>query len=168
MKKITITSALLLGTLSSFSQDQLKYSWGGRFHLVNEDGFRVKKNLNKKEMLSLLDDNRPAIDLYRQYRVHNNLSKGLMWATCGTAVAGLGLMAAGIEWGEGEITNETLFWSGLGLEGLTILLGGTSIGFAISAKVKGYKLSAGYNKHQERYSLNFGATKHGLGLVLKF
>lgn len=174
MKRNFLTFSLCAFVFTSQAQQkesnppQLKFNWSNKFNLVDDEGLPVKSRMKRQEMYELLADYPAGKDLYDQFQKANTLGKVFSWAGVGTAVTGLGCIVGSIDFDGGGIKNDGLFWTGIGLEGATIVLEGLGIGFTISAKTKGYKLSNAYNKHQDKYSFNFGGTKHGIGLTVNF
>lgn len=145
------------------NQELLQYRGGSRFSLVNAQGEILKRKLKRREMKSLLSNN-VALDFYRYNRA---------FRTC-TVIAGsvtvafLGAVWA-INWQDiknGYYENDGRMWAIVGV-GLA-----TELGCAILSGVYGRKTAKSYNSYLDnsdgRWSLNFGATRNGIGLVLSF
>lgn len=150
---------------------QLRYAWFGKFHLVNSEGIRVRSNLKKAAMYDLLSDYTAGKQLYAQYQKTKTLNQVFAYTAIGTTIIGAACILGSLNYSDDNldvIRSNGLFYSGIGLMGTGMVCTIISIPFGIKAKVIGYKLSSAYNKHQEKYSLNIGATNHGLGVALNF
>lgn len=174
MKKIILSLTGALTLTGSFAQNpsddtehKLVYGWGGKFHVVDEHGYRVRANLNKASILELMSQTPNGTEMYSDYARTVRTSKILSTSSAVTAVAGLGLIFAGIDFKNEEL-RPGLFWTGVGLEGVALALGISSIPVSFVAKNKGKKVSSYYNSSTGRQTLNIGATRNGIGLVYKF
>ncbi len=175
MKKIILSilgTSLFLGSYaqnpSENTEHRLVYSWwGGKFHIVDEHGYRVKTNLKKSAMIGIMQQTPNGVEMYNDYRRTVKTNTILTTSAAVTAVAGLGFVFAGIDW-QNEDIRPGLFWTGVGLEGATIVLAATAIPFGFIAKNKGKKVASYHNSVTGRNTLNFGTTRHGIGLTYNF
>lgn len=150
---------------------QLKYSyWSGKFNLVDQYGGIVKRKMKKREMRELLAGT-PALESYQKHISYRHIGSIFGYTGAATALAGLTIYVTGTL-ADGGWGNENQMALGAGLIGGGLLVELIGVPFGIISVVKGYKTDAIYNRYQgkqrEKYSLNFGLTGNGVGLVLSF
>jgi len=140
---------------------------GGRFNLVSKDGTSVR--LNHNDMQFLLKDHE-AYYHYQQYRT----AKAATWVS--GVIAGGFLVGSFIAfqsymndtYNNSNKVDDAKIMSGIGL---IVLLGG-ELPFAILTGAQGRKTAKVFNEYvsqkTNRYSLGFGFTQQGIGMVIRF
>jgi hypothetical protein len=161
MKQILAATVLLLSSLFSYSQKQVYNNQS--LLQENTSGLIAKSGLlNDYESSTITSDYAGYKDQYKK----TSLSKIFGWSGAGLLTAGT--IVYFVAQGFNGNTDESTELASYGLLGAGVVLEGLSIGFAISDKAKARKYSSTSRKYEERYSLNIGAAKHGVGLTLKF
>jgi len=135
-----------------------------KFNLIDENGYQIKRKLKRDEMNELLAGYPTALNHYNKFRTFRTLkiaSRGLFVAT---EITGLIVMS-----GKGD--NAINSGTGIVVGGLIFMLG-VQLPISIVAGSQGSQAADTYNHHikkeQDRYSLNFGAAPHGIGLTFNF
>jgi|GEM_PF-2400094 len=174
MKRVllTLTAGTLFCSLNAQSLHQedetpyvnyLKYR-NGKFYSVDDPDSRGRYRIKGEELRNLLIET----DAYESWQLHKTF-KGL---TYGVGAVAIGLCVAAII----NTANSSDAWDLEDSNTITYYALGTvvlaEIPCTILTGVFGRKTAKIYNgyaqKENDRYSLNFGATRNGIGLTFKF
>lgn len=145
---------------------RLRYKRG--FSLIDKSGLTINPKMGKHEIQELLAGNPNALTAYKKHKTNAILGKTFLWTGIGLGAASIGFIVAGVA--DGLYENRIYIGTGLAF-GMNIF-GITSIPFLILSKINANKVVSLHNKFQrqqnDRYSLNLGATRNGIGVILKF
>ncbi|WP_129020219.1 hypothetical protein [Edaphocola flava] len=173
MKRLVLTIACTAFIFNAQAQEsldvnhKLAYTWGGKFHIIDENGYRVERNLKKPRMMEIMSQTPHGKEMYLDYYRKYQTSKILGYAGLAPTVGGATMMILSLVSSFDDV-NIPLFWSGLAVTGVGLGMEIAAIPFGISAKTKAYQTTSYFNKSSGKISFNVGLTRNGAGLIVKF
>lgn len=144
------------------------------YSLLNNKGLVIHHKLSNTQVIDMLEGHDDMIYNYQKYKSIRKVKRTLMFTSLVGMVAGYPVLFYGAT--EGQVGNvggqNPYLTTGMILAGTGVAILLIRIPFAVSANSHGRKVADSYNSYirgnQDRYSLNFGPTRNGIGLTFKF
>lgn len=175
MKHLTLIAGVILTVFHVKAQSDspvgtrevLDFSRNNKFNIVDKYGNVIRPALKEAEMRKLLTDVPEAYVTYNAHLRNLKTKRLLVGGSIISGIAGAGLIIATKQNTTAKgMPRPSLFYPGIGLIALCPALFAFSVPSIILTRVRGSQTENLYN--EKLYTLGFGPTLHGAGLVLRY